>query len=150
MRLWEQTLIQTAYGAVGEGREGLLPEAECGRVERFAGHTDVRKATLMRQCGGVLHQCIHNAFAAEVFTAVGAAKMCDVRQLVQVGLAAVTEKSYGNGKVVCACQQDLFTELFDLLDNMLVYDHEARITPKDAMQHPYFAPVRAHLGLANE
>lgn len=41
-------------------------------------------------------------------------------------------------------------ELFDLLDKMLVYDHEARVPPKDAMQHPYFAPVRAQLGISDE
>ena len=33
-------------------------------------------------------------------------------------------------------------EALDLLDKMLRYDHAERITPKDAMQHPYFKPVR--------
>jgi len=32
-------------------------------------------------------------------------------------------------------------EVLDLLAKMLVYDHAERITPKDALQHPYFAPV---------
>lgn len=32
-------------------------------------------------------------------------------------------------------------EALDLLSRMLVYDHANRITPKEAMQHPYFAPV---------
>jgi len=32
-------------------------------------------------------------------------------------------------------------EALDLLSRMLVYDHAARVTPKEAMQHPYFAPV---------
>jgi len=32
-------------------------------------------------------------------------------------------------------------EALDLLSKMLVYDHAERITPKDAMLHPYFAPV---------
>jgi len=32
-------------------------------------------------------------------------------------------------------------EALDLLSRMLVYDHAERILPKDAMQHPYFAPV---------
>jgi len=32
-------------------------------------------------------------------------------------------------------------EALDLLSRMLVYDHAERIIPKDAMQHPYFAPV---------
>ena len=30
----------------------------------------------------------------------------------------------------------------DLLDKMLVIDHAKRITPKDAMAHPYFNKVR--------
>jgi len=33
-------------------------------------------------------------------------------------------------------------EVIDLIDKMLVYDHVDRITPKEAMQHPYFEPVR--------
>eukprot|EP01017_Pseudomicrothorax_dubius_P037193 TRINITY_DN541_c0_g1_i3.p1 TRINITY_DN541_c0_g1~~TRINITY_DN541_c0_g1_i3.p1 ORF type:complete len:340 (+),score=75.90 TRINITY_DN541_c0_g1_i3:709-1728(+) len=32
-------------------------------------------------------------------------------------------------------------EAVDLLSRMLVYDHAERITAKDAMNHPYFAPV---------
>lgn len=32
-------------------------------------------------------------------------------------------------------------EAIDLLSQMLVFDHAKRITPKDAMHHPYFAPV---------
>lgn len=33
-------------------------------------------------------------------------------------------------------------EALDLLDKMLRYDHAERITPKDAMEHPYFKPVK--------
>lgn len=33
-------------------------------------------------------------------------------------------------------------EGLDLLSKMLVYDKNKRITPTEAMQHPYFAPVR--------
>jgi casein kinase II subunit alpha len=33
-------------------------------------------------------------------------------------------------------------EAIDLLSKMLVYDHAERITPKEAMEHEYFAPVR--------
>lgn len=33
----------------------------------------------------------------------------------------------------------------DLLDNMLRYDKNERIRPKEAMQHPYFDPVRDFL-----
>lgn len=30
----------------------------------------------------------------------------------------------------------------DLLKQMLVYDHHKRITPKDAMNHAYFDPIK--------
>jgi len=33
-------------------------------------------------------------------------------------------------------------EALDLLSKMLKYDHAERITPKDAMDHPYFKPVK--------
>ena len=33
-------------------------------------------------------------------------------------------------------------EALDFLDRLLQYDHQQRITAADAMQHPYFAPVR--------
>lgn len=33
-------------------------------------------------------------------------------------------------------------EAVDLLDKMLVYDHTARISPREAMNHPYFKEVR--------
>ncbi|CAD8048988.1 unnamed protein product [Paramecium sonneborni] len=33
-------------------------------------------------------------------------------------------------------------EAIDILSRMLVYDHALRITPKDAMDHPYFLPVK--------
>mmetsp|Transcript_3967 Transcript_3967/g.3386 ORF Transcript_3967/g.3386 Transcript_3967/m.3386 type:complete len:338 (-) Transcript_3967:256-1269(-) len=35
-------------------------------------------------------------------------------------------------------------EALDLLSKMLVYDHAERITPKEAMQHAFFAPVREY------
>jgi casein kinase II subunit alpha len=34
-------------------------------------------------------------------------------------------------------------EGLDLLSKMLVYDKNKRITPTEAMKHPYFAPIRA-------
>ena len=34
-------------------------------------------------------------------------------------------------------------EALDLLRKMLVYDKNRRITPRDAMKHPYFEPIRA-------
>ena len=37
------------------------------------------------------------------------------------------------------------TELFDLLDNLLIYDHQKRLTAKECMQHPYFREVRERL-----
>ena len=36
----------------------------------------------------------------------------------------------------------LSAEAIDLLDKLLVYDHKKRLTCKEAMQHPYFDPVR--------
>jgi len=33
-------------------------------------------------------------------------------------------------------------ESLDLLDKLLVYDHDARLTAKEAMQHPFFDVVR--------
>ncbi len=33
-------------------------------------------------------------------------------------------------------------EALDLLKKMLVYDKNLRITPIDAMKHPYFDPVK--------
>jgi casein kinase II subunit alpha len=33
-------------------------------------------------------------------------------------------------------------EAFDLLSQMLVYDKNLRITPANAMKHPFFAPIR--------
>lgn len=34
------------------------------------------------------------------------------------------------------------TELFDLLDKLLRYDHQERLTAREAMAHPYFDKVR--------
>jgi casein kinase II subunit alpha len=33
-------------------------------------------------------------------------------------------------------------EAIDLLSKMLKYDHAERITPREAMEHPYFKPVK--------
>lgn len=45
-------------------------------------------------------------------------------------------------KFVTAENQHLMTpEVIDLIDRMLVYDHAARILPKEAMSHPYFRQV---------
>ena len=35
-------------------------------------------------------------------------------------------------------------DALDLLSKMLKYDHAARITPREAMEHPYFKPVKEH------
>ena len=35
-------------------------------------------------------------------------------------------------------------EALDMLAKMLKYDHAERITPKDAMDHPYFKPVKEY------
>lgn len=34
------------------------------------------------------------------------------------------------------------TDGIDLLDKLLVYDHEARFSAQQAIQHPFFDPVR--------
>ncbi|CAN6632583.1 casein kinase II subunit alpha' [Trichomonascus vanleenenianus] len=39
-------------------------------------------------------------------------------------------------------QQYLSEELFDLLSNLLRYDHQERLTAQEAMNHAYFEPVR--------
>ena len=36
----------------------------------------------------------------------------------------------------------------DLVDRLLRYDHQERLTAREAMAHPYFAPIRAELGVA--
>jgi casein kinase II subunit alpha len=33
-------------------------------------------------------------------------------------------------------------EALDFLDHLLVYDHQLRFTPKEAMEHPYFEPLK--------
>jgi len=33
-------------------------------------------------------------------------------------------------------------EAIDLLEALLKYDHQERLTAKEAMQHPYFQPIR--------
>ncbi|AET39422.1 casein kinase 2 catalytic subunit CKA1 Ecym_4364 [Eremothecium cymbalariae DBVPG len=33
-------------------------------------------------------------------------------------------------------------EVIDLIDNVLKYDHHERLTAREAMQHPWFAPIR--------
>ena len=42
-------------------------------------------------------------------------------------------------------QSHICTELYDLLDNLLIYDHQKRLTPKECMQHPYFREVRERM-----
>jgi casein kinase II subunit alpha len=41
-------------------------------------------------------------------------------------------------------EQLVTDEALDLLNKMLRYDHAERITPRDAMNHPYFKPIRDH------
>ena len=40
----------------------------------------------------------------------------------------------------------MLPEGLDFLDNLLVYDHQKRLTAQEAMAHPFFAPVRASGG----
>ena len=37
-------------------------------------------------------------------------------------------------------------EAIDFIDKLLRYDHQERLTAKEAMAHPYLAPVRAKEG----
>jgi casein kinase II subunit alpha len=46
-------------------------------------------------------------------------------------------------KFITSANDQLVTEeAIDLLNKMLRYDHAERVTPRDAMEHPYFKPVR--------
>lgn len=48
-------------------------------------------------------------------------------------------------KFVTTQNEQLVTEeAIDLLSKMLKYDHAERITPRDAMEHPYFKPIKDH------
>lgn len=38
-------------------------------------------------------------------------------------------------------------DAIDLLDKMLRYDHFERILPQEAMEHPYFDPIRKTMGM---
>lgn len=62
-------------------------------------------------------------------------------QVAKVVKAAdvVSYESFINAKN----QERATKEGIDLLQKMLVYDKNNRITPKEAMQHEYFAPIRA-------
>ena len=47
-------------------------------------------------------------------------------------------------KFVNADNQHLVSaEAIDFIDKLLRYDHQERLTAKEAMAHPYLAPVRA-------
>lgn len=39
-------------------------------------------------------------------------------------------------------------EIIDLIDNLLRYDHQERLTAKEAMGHPWFEPIRKNQGAA--
>ena len=46
-------------------------------------------------------------------------------------------------KFITSANDQLVTdEALDLLSKMLRYDHAERVTPKDAMEHAYFRPVK--------
>jgi casein kinase II subunit alpha len=42
-----------------------------------------------------------------------------------------------------ANQKYISAEALDFLNKLLRYDHQERLTPREAMAHPYFDPVRA-------
>ena len=105
--LGEKPFIKTADGAVGEGGKVLFPEAESGRIEGLAVHAEVGEALCVGARGGVLYERGHDALAAEIGMAVGAADVCDVGQFVQIGLAVVTEEGCGDGVAADAGNEDL-------------------------------------------
>ena len=46
-------------------------------------------------------------------------------------------------KFITSENQHLVTpEVMDFIDKLLRYDHQERLTAAEAMQHPYFAPIR--------
>lgn len=48
-------------------------------------------------------------------------------------------------KFITASNEHLISEeALDMLSKMLKYDHAERVTPKDAMEHPYFKPVKEY------
>lgn len=54
-------------------------------------------------------------------------------------------------KFVNAQNDALVTEeALDLLGQMLRYDHAERITPREAMEHPYFKPVKEYHAKAGQ
>eukprot|EP00828_Plagiopyla_frontata_P002900 TRINITY_DN10666_c0_g1_i1.p2 TRINITY_DN10666_c0_g1~~TRINITY_DN10666_c0_g1_i1.p2 ORF type:complete len:145 (-),score=28.91 TRINITY_DN10666_c0_g1_i1:18-452(-) len=49
-------------------------------------------------------------------------------------------------KFITSSNKHLCTqEALDFLSSMLIYDHALRITPKDALNHPYFLPIKKQL-----
>jgi casein kinase II subunit alpha len=40
-------------------------------------------------------------------------------------------------------QRYVSNEAISFIDNLLRYDHQQRLTAKEAMAHPYLAPIRA-------
>lgn len=49
-----------------------------------------------------------------------------------------------NKFITTANDQLVTEEAIDLLCKMLRYDHAERVTPRDAMEHPYFKPIKDH------
>ena len=53
-----------------------------------------------------------------------------------------TEKTPFEGFITTRNQHRVSAEAINLLEQMLVYDKNLRITPRDAMKHDFFAPIR--------
>mmetsp|Transcript_81369 Transcript_81369/g.94856 ORF Transcript_81369/g.94856 Transcript_81369/m.94856 type:complete len:356 (+) Transcript_81369:41-1108(+) len=58
--------------------------------------------------------------------------------IVRPNKPRVRWESFVNSRVASLCEPSAL----DLLDKMLVYDHQLRILPRDAMAHPYFDAIR--------
>ena len=54
------------------------------------------------------------------------------------------QKKNWHGFITSENQRFASTNAIDFLDKLLRYDHQKRLTAKEAMAHPYFAPVRNH------
>uniref|UniRef100_A0A1I8IYR0 non-specific serine/threonine protein kinase n=1 Tax=Macrostomum lignano TaxID=282301 RepID=A0A1I8IYR0_9PLAT len=59
-------------------------------------------------------------------------------QLVRIAKVLGTDELYA---YISKYQIDLWTGALDFLDRLLRYDHNDRLTAREAMEHPYFTPI---------
>ncbi|KAI9345404.1 casein kinase II alpha subunit [Pilaira anomala] len=82
---------------------------------------------------------------------IGTDKLHEYLKKYNLKLHPQIQKTMGNSRypvkpwnkfVTNENQKYMSAEVFDLLDQLLQYDHQDRPTAKEAMNHPYFAPIR--------